>query len=60
MLVSGIPYSETELMHTQTGGTPYGVTHWNGSDNSNEISNSEKRLAISQGERMAKLAVKLR
>lgn len=60
MLISGIPYSETQLLHTKTGGTPYGVTHWAGSDNNNTISNSEKDLAISQGKRIALLAKKLK
>ncbi len=60
MLISGIPYSETQLLHTKTGGTPYGVTHWAGQNNNNKISESEKTLAISQGIRLAKLAIKLR
>jgi len=60
MLVSGIPYSETTLLHTATGGTPYGATHWSGSDNNKPISDAEKKLAISQGKRLAKLAVKLK
>ena len=60
MIISGIPYSETQLMHTQSGGTPYGVTHWAGQDNKNAISESEKKLAIAQGKRIAVLATKLR
>lgn len=60
MLISGIPYSETALLHTTTGGTPYGVTHWAGSENNYPISESEKQLAISQGKRLAILAIKLK
>jgi len=60
MLVSGIPYSETALLHTETGGTPYGVTHWSGSENNNPVSDAEKKLAIAQGKRLAKLAIKLK
>ena len=59
MLIVGTPYSETQLLRTETGGTPYGVTHWNGDDNSNPISTDEKSLAISQGKRLASLAKKL-
>lgn len=60
MLISGIPYSETELLHTETGGSPYGVTHWAGNENNKAISESEKRLALSQGKRIAALAKKLK
>ncbi len=59
MLISGIPYSETSLLHTTTGGSPYGATHWSGHENDKPISESEKRLAISQGKRIATLAKKL-
>ena len=60
MIISGIPYSETQLVHTQSGGTPYGVTHWAGKDNDKVISDSEKKLAIAQGKRIAILANKLK
>ncbi len=59
MLICGLPYSETELLHTESGGTPYGVSHWNGSQNDREISESEKKLAIAQGKRIASLARQL-
>ncbi len=60
MLISGLPYSETSLLHTESGGTPYGVTHWAGHENNKPISQSEKNLAIAQGQRLAKLAIKLK
>jgi len=60
MLVVGIPYSETELLRTEGGGTPYGVTHWNGHENNRPISETEKSLAIAQGKRLAILAKKLK
>ena len=59
MLICGLPYSETELIHTQSGGTPYGVTHWNGQNNDQGISASEKKLAIAQGKRIAFFAQQL-
>lgn len=59
MLIMGLPYSETELLHTQTGGSPYGVTHWSGSNNDKAISGNEKSLALAQGKRLALLAQKL-
>jgi len=60
MLVSGIPFNETALLHTETGGTPYGVTHWSGLENNKPISGAEKKLAIAQGKRLANLAIKLK
>jgi len=60
MLVTGLPYSETSLLHTETGGTPYGVTHWAGHENNKVISQNEKELAIAQGKRLAALALKLK
>lgn len=60
MLICGLPYSETELLHTETGGTPYGVSHWNGSKNDKPISDSEKKMALAQGRRMATLATQLK
>jgi len=59
MLIAGIPYSETELLRTEGGGTPYGVTHWNGHGNNRPISETEKSLAIAQGKRLAMLTKKL-
>jgi len=60
MLICGLPYSETELIHTQSGGTPYGVSHWNGQNNDRNTSSSEKKLAIAQGKRIALFAQKLK
>lgn len=59
MLICGLPYSETDLLHTKTGGTPYGVSHFAGSDNNNPISEEEKRLCKAQGKRLAKLSQQL-
>ncbi len=59
MVISGIPYSETELLSTTTGGTPYGASHVAGSDSKNPISDEEKKLCIAQGQRLAELSRKL-
>jgi NAD(P)H dehydrogenase (quinone) len=59
MVIVGLPYSHPELMNTQTGGTPYGVTHFAKADGSAPISADEKKLAIAQGKRLAKMARKL-
>lgn len=46
MLITGLPYSETELIHTESGGTPYGASHTAGSDNSQQITESEKNCVL--------------
>lgn len=59
MVIAGIPYSETELVTTTSGGTPYGASHVAGADSDYQISDSEKALCIAQGKRMAVLTKKL-
>lgn len=53
MLVLGIPYSETDLLNTRGGGTPYGPTHHAGADGSLPLSEEEKRLCQALGRRLA-------
>ncbi|MDH5191129.1 MAG: NAD(P)H:quinone oxidoreductase [Gammaproteobacteria bacterium] len=60
MLIAGVPYGETDLMHTTTGGTPYGTSHYAGPDNKLAVSEEEKRLCRIQGKRLAELALKLK
>ena len=59
MLLTGLPYSETDLMHTSSGGTPYGASHLAGADSKREITDEEKRLCKALGKRVAEIAVKL-
>lgn len=59
MLILGLPYTESDLANTTSGGTPYGVTHWAGGSDDKEISEYEKNLAIIQGKRLAQTALKL-
>jgi NAD(P)H dehydrogenase (quinone) len=59
MLISGLPYNQTELLRTNSGGTPYGVSHWDGDQNDLSLSDTEITLAIAQGKRLASLAKKL-
>ncbi|WP_303900955.1 NAD(P)H:quinone oxidoreductase [Thiohalomonas denitrificans] len=56
MVLLGLPYSEAELFTTTGGGTPYGSSHVAGMDNRNPISDSERKLCIAQGRRLAELA----
>jgi NAD(P)H dehydrogenase (quinone) len=58
MVLAGLPYSETELLSTTTGGTPYGATHLSG-QNSRDLDETEINLCIAQGKRLGKLALQL-
>jgi NAD(P)H dehydrogenase (quinone) len=59
MLIIGLPYTDSTLMTTSSGGTPYGVSHYAGINDNLTISESEKHLAILQGQRLAEAALKL-
>ncbi|MFD1216128.1 MULTISPECIES: NAD(P)H:quinone oxidoreductase [Microbulbifer] len=58
MVIAGLPYSEAALMHTRTGGTPYGASHWAGGNNG-ELSDDEITLCRALGNRVGQLARKL-
>jgi len=59
MLIAGLPYSESALLETSTGGTPYGASHLAGADNSRKIDEHEASLCIALGKRIATLAKQL-
>jgi NAD(P)H dehydrogenase (quinone) len=59
MLIVGIPYSETDLLHTDAGGTPYGASHLAGTDSNKPLTDAELRLCRAQGKRLAEAARKL-
>ena len=59
MLISGIPYSETDLLHTDAGGTPYGASHLAGTDSKKPLTDAEQRLCRAMGKRLADIARKL-
>ena len=56
MLILGIPYSETDLLHTDAGGTPYGASHLAGTDSRNPLTEAELRLCRALGRRLAETA----
>jgi len=56
MVVLGLPYSEPDLMSTQSGGTPYGASHVAGSDSKLPVTEEEKRLCHALGKRLAETA----
>jgi NAD(P)H dehydrogenase (quinone) len=59
MLLVGLPYSETDLLHTRSGGTPYGASHLAGGDSQLPLSDEEKRLCQALGKRLAETAGRL-
>lgn len=58
MVIAGLPYSESALNTTTTGGTPYGASHVAGQQN-REVDETELALAKALGERIGRLAQKL-
>lgn len=59
MLLVGLPYSNSQLLTTTTGGTPYGVSHVAGINSDLALSEDENKLAFVQGRRLAEIALKL-
>ena len=59
MILVGLPYSESALGNTTTGGTPYGASHIGGAMDDKPLSDDEKKLCIALGKRLAETALKL-
>ena len=56
MLLLGLPYSESALSRTTTGGTPYGASHVAGPNNDRPLSEEERVLCRALGARLAAVA----
>ena len=59
MLLCGLPYSESALLQTQGGGTPYGPSHFAGSDGKRALDEHETALCRALGQRLGNLAKQL-
>lgn len=59
MLLTGLPYSEAALMHTESGGTPYGASHVAGPQGERAIDATTRELARALGRRVAQLTLDL-
>ncbi|GGX78863.1 NAD(P)H dehydrogenase (quinone) [Litchfieldella qijiaojingensis] len=59
MVYAGLPYSETTLFTTRSGGTPYGTSHLAGLRSDRPLDDDERQLAFAQGRRLAKLSIAL-
>ena len=56
MILLGLPYTESALNTTETGGTPYGATHVSGVGKEYPLSKDEIVLAQHMGRRLAHVA----
>jgi NAD(P)H dehydrogenase (quinone) len=59
MIITGIPYSQSALHSTASGGTPYGASHWAHGTHPALLTADELALAHAQGRRIAQLALQL-
>ena len=59
MIIHGSPYSIKELSSSTAGGTPYGPSHVESFNDSNNLTPDEHTIAMETGIRLAKLIKKL-
>ena len=59
MILMGVPYSESALTTTKSGGTPYGPSHVAGPESKNPITEDEKAVCLALGKRMGEITLKL-
>ena len=59
MVIVGLPYTEPELLVTNSGGTPYGPSHTAGAASDRAVTDTEKKLCVAMGKRLAHVAWKL-
>lgn len=60
MVITGVPYSEPALLDTRSGGTPYGPTHFAGTEADPTLTDHEISLARALGKRLGTLARQLK
>lgn len=58
MLLVGIPFSESALITTTGGGTPYGASHTAGPNSDHPVSDAEIQLCRALGKRVAEIAIR--
>jgi NAD(P)H dehydrogenase (quinone) len=59
MLMVGLPFTESALIHGKGGGTPYGASHYSTWEGGRELDTDELALCRALGKRVAEIAVKL-
>ena len=59
MLIVGLPYTNSELFRTKSGGTPYGASRLTDDMEIHPLSEEERTLCLTLGQRVAEAAKKL-
>lgn len=59
MIIAGVPHSVPALVHTRSGGSPYGASAVTGFDGSLGVDEGEKSIARALGARVARLAMQI-
>lgn len=59
MLIVGLPYTRIELFRTKTGGTPYGASRLTHDLEKHPLSEEERALCLTLGQRVAETASRL-
>ena len=59
MLITGVPYTESSVAATTTGGGPYGASHVSWNRDPDPLSDDEARIARALGARLASAALRL-
>ena len=59
MFIVGLPYTETALYDTRSGGSPYGASRFTPDADNTPLSDEERELGLALGKRVAGLAAKL-
>jgi len=60
MVITGVPYTESALSETRSGGGPYGASHFTPHGTAVTFTDHEKRIAHALGARVAQLAIDLK
>ena len=59
MVLCGLPYTETALRRTQSGGTPYGPSHLAGDKATRPLDDDENELCVAFGKRIAEITLSI-
>jgi NAD(P)H dehydrogenase (quinone) len=59
MVLVGLPFTESGVVHTRGGGTPYGASHHSSWEGNRELDSDEIALCRALGKRVADIAVRL-
>jgi NAD(P)H dehydrogenase (quinone) len=59
MILAGVPHSVPELVHTRSGGSPYGASAVTGFNGTLGVDDGEKAIARALGARVARLAAQV-